>query len=46
MLIFKHLEGLLAVISGLMLIAFAGQVKTQGLVHHRVVIANQNKRIH
>ena len=42
----KHLQRLLTVVSALVLIAFAAEIQAEGLVNHRIVVGNQNKRIH
>ena len=41
-----HLQGLLAVVGALVLIALGAQVQPQRLVHHRIVVGDQNKWIH
>ena len=43
---FAHLQRLLSVIGALMLIALRSQIKPQGFMHHRIVIRDQNERIH
>ena len=42
----EQLERLLAVIRALVLIALAAQIQAQRLVNHRIVVCDQNKRIH
>jgi hypothetical protein len=41
-----HLQGLLAVVGALVLIALGTQIQAQRLVDHGIVVSNQNKRIH
>ena len=41
-----HFQGLLPVIRGLMLVPFGTQIQPQRLMHHRVIVADQDQRVH
>ena len=41
-----RVQRLLSVVSALMLVTLRTQIQTQGLMHDRIVVRNQNERIH
>ena len=43
---FHHFQGLLSVVCGLVLIPFRTEVQPQRLMHHRIVVADQDQRVH